>query len=79
MAKLDLNDRQMWAVAHVKSKGRISTGEYRYRVKVSESTALRELRQLTKLGILEKIGDTGRAAHYIVAKVKPVINPSNPS
>ncbi|MEE4352988.1 MAG: ATP-binding protein [Desulfatiglans sp.] len=79
MSKLDLNDRQVRGVAHAKSKGRISTGEYRDMVKVSESTALRELRQLTKLGILEKVGDTGRAAHYIVAKVKPVINPSNPS
>jgi len=79
MAKLDLNNRQVQAVVHAKSTGRISTGEYRDMVKVSESTALRELRQLTKLGILEKIGGTGRAAHYIVAKVKPVINPSNPS
>ena len=79
MAKLDLNDRQVRAVAQAKSKGRISTSEYRDMVKVSESTALRELRQLTKLGILEKVGDTGRAAHYVVAKVKPVINPSNPS
>lgn len=79
MAKLDLSDRQVRAVAHAKSKGRISTGEYRDMVKVSESTALRELRQLTKLGILEKVGGTGRAAHYIVVKAKPVINPSNPS
>ena len=79
MAKLNLNDRQVRAVAHAKSKGRISTGEYRDMVKVSESTALRELRQLTKLDILEKVGGTGRAAHYIVAKAKPVINPSNPS
>lgn len=75
MAKFDLNDRLMRAVAHAKSKGRISTGEYRAMVKVSESTALRELRQLTKFGILEKVGGTGRAAHYIVAKVKPVTNP----
>jgi hypothetical protein len=39
----------------------------------------RELLQLTKLGILEKVGVAGRAIHYIVAKEKPVINPSNPS
>ena len=29
---------------------------------------LRELRQLTKLDILEKVGVAGRATHYIVAK-----------
>jgi len=79
MAKAGLGDRQMRAVAHVKSKGRISTSEYRDLVEVSESTALRELRQLTKLGILEKVGETGRAAHYVIPKVKPVLNPSNPS
>jgi predicted HTH transcriptional regulator len=79
MAKFDLNDRQVQAIAYTKRKGRISTGEYRDMTNVSESTALRELRHLTQLGILKKIGDTGRAAHYIVVKAKPVINPSNPS
>lgn len=79
MATFDLSNRQRQAIAQIKSKGRISTGEYRDMVKISDSTALRELRQLTKLGILKKVGGTGRAAHYIVAKAKPVINPSNPS
>jgi predicted HTH transcriptional regulator len=79
MKKLDLNNRQVQAVAHAKTTGRISTGEYRGITKVSESTALRELRQLTKLGVFEKVGGSGRAAHYIVAKTKPVIKPSNPS
>jgi ATP-dependent DNA helicase RecG len=79
MAKLGLNDRQVQAVAQIKSKGRISTSEYRDMVNISESTALRELRQLTKLGVLEKVGGTGRATHYVVAEVKPVINPSNPA
>ena len=69
----------MKAVAHVKTKGKISTGEYRALTETSESTALRELRQLTKLFILEKVGGAGRAAHYVMAKAKPVINPSNPS
>ena len=79
MAELYLNDRQMQAVMHAKTSGRISTGEYRAMTKTSESTALRELRHLTKLCVLEKVGGSGRAAHYVVAKGKPVINPSNPS
>jgi len=37
MAKLDLSDRQMQALAQIKSKGRISTSEYRDMVKISES------------------------------------------
>lgn len=79
LVDLHLNDRQMQAVMHAKTSGRISTGEYRAMTKTSESTALRELRQLAKLRVLEKVGGSGRAAHYIVAKAKPVINPSNPS
>jgi len=34
------------------------------------------VRQLTKLGVLEKVGKSGRAAHYIIAKAKLVLNPS---
>ena len=79
LAELHLNDRQIQAVMYVKTSGRISTGEYQAMTKTSESTALRELRQLTKLCVFEKVGASGRAAHYIVAKAKPVINPSNPS
>src|SRR3990172_6540292 len=69
----------MQAVMHAKTSGRFSTGEYRAMTKTSESTALRELRQLTKLRVLEKVGGSGRAAHYVVVKAKPPINPSNPS
>ncbi|MFA4827916.1 MAG: ATP-binding protein [Thermodesulfovibrionales bacterium] len=79
LAELHLNDRQIQAVMYVKTSGRISTGEYQTMTKTSESTALRELRKLTKLCIFEKVGASGRAAHYIFAKAKPVINPSNPS
>jgi len=79
VAELHLNDRQVQAVMHAKTSGRISTGEYRTMTKTSESTALRELRHLTKLCVLKKVGGSGRAAHYVVAKGKPVINPSNPS
>ena len=79
LEKLGLNERKLKAVKYVKGKGRISTGEYREMTKTSESTALRKLRQLTKLRVLGKVGTSGRAAHYIIAKAKPVINPSNPS
>ena len=79
IAELNLNQRQIQGIMHVKISGRISTGEYRSLTNTSESTALRELRQLTKLGVLDRVGTSGRAAHYVVAKAKPAINPSNPS
>ncbi|MEW6599820.1 MAG: ATP-binding protein [Nitrospirota bacterium] len=79
LSRLGLNKRQLKAVKYVKDKERISTGEYRDMTETSESTALRELRQLTEMGVLEKVGTSGRATHYIIAKAKPFINSSNPS
>ncbi len=32
----------------------------------------RELKQLVRLGVLEKVGDTGRRTHYTIVKNKPV-------
>ncbi len=79
MAELGLNERQRAALVKAKSAGSIGNMQYREAFGVSESTALRELRHLAKIGALEKVGGTGRSAHYSAAKAKPVINPSNPS
>jgi DNA-binding HxlR family transcriptional regulator len=79
LARLDLNEQQMLAVKHLKSAGRISNSEYRKLTGASESTALRELRQLAALGIVRKSKETGQSAHYVYVKTEPVTNPSNPS
>ena len=79
MAELALNDRQRQVIKHAKVTGRIDNTQYRDITGVSGRTALRELRQLTQLGVLEKVGHTGRAAHYVIAKHKPAINPPNTS
>jgi len=79
MDKLGLLDRQKVAVREAKTRGGISNSRYREITGVSDSTALRDLRQLAGLGVLQKVGGTGRATHYSVARTKPVINPSNPS
>jgi hypothetical protein len=52
--------------------------EYRAATGTSDSTALRELRQLTRLGVVEKVGGTGRATYYSVTLRKPVTNPVKP-
>lgn len=78
LAGYNLNGRQRQAVEHAKSAGSISNARYRELTGASESTALRDLRQLATIGVLEKVGGTGRSAHYAIAKAKPVINPSNP-
>jgi ATP-dependent DNA helicase RecG len=68
LARLDLNEQQMLAVKHLKSTGRISNSEYRQLTGASESTALRELRQLAALGIVGKSKETGQSAHYVYVK-----------
>lgn len=81
LAGFHLNGRQLQAIKRAKISGRISNAQYREMTGVSDSTALRELRQLSNLGILEKVGGTGQAAHYATAKTPPVVGDhgGNPS
>lgn len=76
-----LNERQTQAVRHAKLTGRINNAQYRDVTRTSERTALRELRQLTSIGILDKVGGTGQSAHYVIAKPKSVVGKhgGNPS
>ena len=73
LENMGLNERQMKAVKYVKEKGRINNAQYRDITGTSARTALRELRQLTEIGILDKVGGTGQATHYTLAKAKSVI------
>lgn len=73
LAGYNLNDRQKRAVNYAKVTGRINNAQYRDLTGISSRTALRELRQLTGMGIFAKVGGTGQAAHYVIAKAKPVI------
>ena len=72
LSRFDLNERQRLAIGHVKIAGRINNAEYRTQAGISERTALRELRQLADIGIFDKVGGTGQAAHYVIAKAKSV-------
>jgi len=78
MDELGLNERQRKAVWLAKEKGELSNSQYRNMTNVSESTALRDLRELVTCGFFVKLGGTGRSTAYTVARQKPVINPSNP-
>ena len=73
LAGFHLNERQLQAVKHAKVTGRINNAQYRDLTGTSERTALRELRQLTSIGIFDKVGGTGQSAHYAISKEKPVI------
>lgn len=69
----NLNERQQKAMAYLKVHGRINNAQYRDLTGVSSRTALRELRQLADIGLLVKMGGTGQAVHYAIAKAQPVI------
>jgi len=51
LARYNLNDRQIKAVKYTKGTGRINNSIYRDLMETSERTAVRDLRQLTDLGI----------------------------
>lgn len=60
-----LSVRQVNAILELRSAIAITTSAYMQAAKVSESTALRDLRDLAKRGILVARG-LGRTAHYVL-------------
>jgi len=75
---LKLNDRQKKAIFFAKQNGSITNRQYREFTKITDRTALRDIKELIKKRVLHKIGTTGRAIHYVI-KSKPDINPTNPT
>ena len=78
MSSLGLNDRQKIAILFVKQNGRITNKQYQEIGKVTDRTALRDIRDLIDKRVFNKIGTTGRSTHYVIRK-KPDINPTNPT
>jgi len=76
LAKFELNDRQKQAIDYLKVKREITNRDYQALTGAISQTALRDLRELVAFGLVDKIGKTGRAAHYRLRK-KPDINPTN--
>ncbi|SPE58492.1 putative transcriptional regulator [Verrucomicrobia bacterium] len=74
--KFDLNARQQRALAHLKAVGRITSGEYRQLTGAHPRTSTRDLDELVSKGLLTKMGEVGRGAHYLLSR-KPDINRTN--
>jgi ATP-dependent DNA helicase RecG len=64
LIQMGLNERQLQAVDHIKKRGQITNNEYKEMAKVSKATATRDLMELSKKGIIEKTGVTGRGTIY---------------
>lgn len=64
LRKLGLSERQIKAVIYVKESGKITNREYQKLNIVSKPTATRDLEDLTRKSVLEKIGVTGKGTFY---------------
>jgi len=66
LQEMELNDRQIRAVERIKIEGSITSGAYQALTGVSAATALRDLRGLVDLGILEQVSPSKKKARYIL-------------
>lgn len=62
----DLSERQLKALLLVKNGEQLTNTLYQQNCAVSKPTASRDLDDLVKKGLLEKIGATGKGTHYIL-------------
>lgn len=69
LSTYDLNERQLKAVNHVKISGRITNAEYQRLTGTTRKTAARDLDDLVRKDIFERIGEK-RGSHYILAGKK---------
>ncbi len=69
LAGLNLNERQLQAVAHVKKTGRITNSEYQQLTGTTRKTAARDLVDLIEKGVFVRLGEK-RGSHYMLAGKK---------
>ena len=63
------------AIEYLQKKGRITNEEYRKLNKVSDTTAVRDLDELEKLGLVKQMGKKGRNVYYaLINDYPPVIH-----
>ena len=66
IANMGLYQRQIDAIRLLRLRGRIGNVEYQHLLSVSKPTASRDLEQLRSLGLLKKIGRTGKGTYYVL-------------
>ncbi|ATL46909.1 transcriptional regulator [Chitinophaga caeni] len=65
LRKLDINDRQVKALLHIKEYGSITNSEYQKLNDLKKTASTTELVDLYEKGLIKKIGTTGRGTKYI--------------
>jgi len=78
MAGLQLNERQLQAIAYLKSKGVITNADYQKVAGCSQRTATRDLNELAQKGVIAPEGK-GRGARYRLSRKRAINTPNVPS
>ena len=68
MERLHLNDRQRQAVLVVKTGEKLNNKDYQEKFRVSKPTASRDLDEMVRKGVLEKVGTTGKGTYYVLSR-----------
>ena len=71
LAGFGLNDRQLQAVTHVKTIGKITNSEYQQLMNVAKRTAHRDLFDLVEKGLFIKVGTRGKGTFYKLQRKGP--------
>lgn len=69
--EFDLNERQIAAIKYLKEHLKITNTQYQQEFNVAKRTASKDLQLLTSLGLLNKVGTTGKGVFYKIAKGAP--------
>jgi ATP-dependent DNA helicase RecG len=64
LREMDITERQLQAVLHVKKNRRITNQQYQELLGVKKRTASEDLHELEAKGILERVGSTGKGTYY---------------
>jgi predicted HTH transcriptional regulator len=68
IAELGLNERQKQAVTFVRTQQRIGNIEYQQLSRTIKKTASRDLDDLVRKGVFDRVGTTGRGTYYCLAR-----------
>ena len=68
LRRLELNERQIHAVLHLKSVGTLTNSQYQELTGAEKRTASRDLAELVERGLIERVGATGRGVKYRLAR-----------
>jgi len=68
LAGHNLNERQLKAINYLKIHERITNSQYQEEFSVAKRTASLDLAELVAVGLIERVGSTGKGVYYQLAK-----------